>query len=82
MNLPTIGRKKNTSKQKQKSKVQETYIHIHAKCNFFEIHEQVMESKAIERLTSIREVYSTSKVNWKEKGKLVVKTVVVNPKMF
>jgi len=37
------------------------YIHIHAKCNYFEIFEQVPEKKSVARLVRIRENYLWAK---------------------
>lgn len=37
------------------------YIHIHAKCNYFEIFEIVPESRSVERLIKIRNNYLWSK---------------------
>ena len=64
-----------------------TYIHIHAKCPYFEIFELVPEKKAEGKLTAIRknfEWYNT-KSNMKlphGEANLVVKTIVNNPTLF
>ena len=57
------------------------YIHIHAKCNSFEIFEQVTEKKAVGRLRDIKTNFSALKQRWEHKfdDKLVVKTKLVNP---
>lgn len=60
----------------------EKFIHIHAKCNAFEIFEQVPEKKAVQRLTRIRRNFE-----WclnRPNGyldHLTVKTIVVNPEL-
>lgn len=60
----------------------EKFIHIHAKCNAFEIFEQVPEKKAELRLKKIRNnfIWSQSRSNFKD-DHLVVKTIVVNPEL-
>jgi len=60
----------------------EKFIHIHAKCNAFEIYEQVPEVKAVNRLIRIRNSFKwangrPNNIN----DKLVVKTLVVNPEL-
>lgn len=57
-------------------------IHIHAKCNAFEIFEQVVESKAVYRLNRIKSMFLFAKNRNKMiDDKLKVKTVVVNPEL-
>lgn len=58
----------------------EKFIHIHAVCKAFEIHEQVKEEKAVQRLVKIRNNF----LNLKQRpqnldDKLTVKTILVNP---
>lgn len=55
-------------------------IHIHAKCDQFEIFEVVPESKAVRRLVSIRNLFEESKVRLIDK--LNVKTIVINRPLF
>ena len=57
------------------------YIHIHAKCNSFEIFEQVSESKAVRRLTTIRNNFLMLKRHREGGDNLSVKTRVVNPEL-
>lgn len=54
-------------------------IHIHAKCNAFEIFEQVSEDIAVQRLTDIRDGFIKLRIDEEEKGNLVVNTTLVNP---
>jgi hypothetical protein len=59
-------------------------IHIHAKCDAFEIWEHIAESKAYSRLLNIRKAfvqYQSSKGH-QYTGSLVVNIVVVNPTLF
>jgi len=58
----------------------EKFIHIHAKCNAFEIFEQVPEKRAVQRLIKIRRNFEWS-LNRREyrEDHLTVKTIVVNP---
>lgn len=58
----------------------EKIIHIHAKCEAFEIFEQVPEVQAVQRLINIRNNFRKLK-NRKQfySDELVVKTLVVNP---
>ena len=58
-------------------------IHIHAKCPAFEIFEIVPEGKAVARLVDIRDGFTKSidRVENIFDGSLVVKIVVVNPKL-
>lgn len=42
-------------KTKMKKKLCLKYVHIHAKCEYFEIFEQVEESKSVERLLEIKQ---------------------------
>lgn len=56
------------------------YIHIHAKCNTFEIFEQVCQSKAVGRLIKIRNMFEWQQRR-KDCGTLSVKTIVVNPEL-
>lgn len=57
------------------------YIHIHAKCNSFEIFEQVCESKAVRRLVTIRNNFQMLKRHREGGDNLSVKTRVVNPEL-
>jgi len=54
------------------------FIHIHAKCNAFEIHEQVKEKFAVRRLVNIRENFRILKRR-NVSDKLTVSTKLVNP---
>ena len=58
------------------------FIHIHAKCEAFEIFEQVEEKKAVSRLIKIRNNFRWSR-NRPSFGNdhLVVKTIVINPEL-
>jgi hypothetical protein len=65
------------------------YIHIQARCNAFEIFEQVTEGKSVKRLIQIKNLFNSigtfekifdTKVR-KGDDKLVVKTIVVNPEL-
>lgn len=57
-------------------------IHIHAKCESFEIFEQVPEKIAVKRLTNIRNSFSSLKSRvGRGDDKLLVKTCVVNPEL-
>lgn len=60
----------------------EKFIHIHAKCNAFEIFEQVPEKKSFSRLIKIRNMFLNEERRSKKAGKLSVKTIVVNPELF
>lgn len=57
------------------------YVHIHAKCQAFEIFEQVPEKKAVSRLKNIRQNFEESSFRNRRKftDNLVVKTIIVNP---
>lgn len=57
------------------------YVHIHAKCQAFEIFEQVPEKKAVSRLKNIRQNFEESSFRNRIKftDNLVVKTIIVNP---
>lgn len=55
------------------------YIHIHAKCEAFEIFEQVCESKAVSRLIKIRNMFKWAQNRNHPTGTLSVKTKLVNP---
>ena len=59
------------------------YIHIHAKCQAFEIFELVSESKATDRLIKIRETFKSSREKFISQfdDKLFVSTVKVNPEL-
>lgn len=59
----------------------EKYIHIHAKCQAFEIFELVSESNATKRLIQIRETFKSSREKFLSKfdDELSVKTKLVNP---
>lgn len=58
----------------------EKFIHIHAVCKAFEIHEQVKEEKAVQRLIKIRNNFRwTQGRPGNDNDKLVVKTILVNP---
>lgn len=60
----------------------EKFIHIHAVCKAFEIHEQVKESKAVSRLIKIRNNFTWSQNRGEStipNDNLVVKTKLVNP---
>ena len=66
----------------------EKIIHIHAKCDAFEIFEQVSEKKSVSRLRTIKNMFNStdrfgglnSKRSFRvNEDKLVVKTCVVNP---
>ena len=52
-------------------------IHIHAKCDKFEIFEIKPANKAVQRLIKIRDLFT----GLKYAGNLVVKTVVINPEL-
>lgn len=58
-------------------------VHIHAKCNAFEIYEQIPEEKAVNRLIRIRRNFEWFK---NRKGfiddHLTVKTKLVNPEFM
>jgi hypothetical protein len=58
-------------------------IHIHAKCDAFEIWEQVPEKKAVQRLIKIRNNFKwwSNRGHPYDAGNLVVKTIVVNPEL-
>ena len=58
----------------------EKFIHIHAKCNAFEVFEQIPEKKAVQRLTQLRRNFewSLNRQQFRE-DHLTVKTLVVNP---
>jgi len=60
----------------------EKFIHIHAKCEAFEIFEQVPEKKAELALKKIRNnfTWSKSRPNFFN-DHLTVKTLVVNPEL-
>jgi hypothetical protein len=60
----------------------ERFIHIHAKCEAFEVFEQIPEGKAVNRLIKIRRNFEWSKnrTGFRE-DKLSVKTIVVNPEL-
>lgn len=58
----------------------EKIIHIHAKCEAFEIWEQVPEKKAVRRLINIRKNFTNLKNRSQYyNDSLIVKTLVVNP---
>lgn len=58
----------------------EKIIHIHAKCEAFEIFEQVPEKKAVRRLINIRANFKQLKNRTQFFDDiLVVKTLLVNP---
>lgn len=59
------------------------YIHIHAKCQAFEIFELVEESKVIKRLKTIRDAFEFSRKKFMEKfdDNLWVSTIKVNPEL-
>lgn len=66
-------------------------IHIHAKCNLFEIHEQLPEGKVVQRLKRIRRMFlyrdiptkgRSSRIFRDNAGQLIVKTRLVNPELF
>lgn len=59
------------------------YIHIHAKCDAFEIFEQVCESKAVRRLINIRTNFRKMQEHYggDVAGNLVVNTRLVNPEL-
>lgn len=69
----------------------EKLIHIHAKCNSFEIFEQVPERKAVQRLEVIKRMFlygatfvrsGRRKIVFKNpNGTLRVKTCLVNPEL-
>ena len=56
----------------------EKFIHIHAKCEAFEIFEQVKEDKAVSRLIKIRSMFNHAQKR-RRAGQLVVKTILANP---
>ena len=56
----------------------EKIIHIHAKCEAFEIWEQVPEKRAVRRLINIRKNFTNLKNRFRNDN-LTVKTIVVNP---
>lgn len=57
-------------------------IHIHAKCDAFEIYEVVEEKRAVPRLQKIRNMAIWSENHRKASiGTLIVKTGVVNPEL-
>lgn len=60
----------------------ERFIHIHAKCEAFEIFEQVPEKKAELALKKIRNnfIWSVARPRFKN-DHLKVKTIVVNPEL-
>ena len=61
----------------------EKIIHIHAKCTYFEIHEQVPEKRAVTRLVRIRNNYNWCKRrNGSREEGLIVKTRIVNPEFM
>ncbi len=62
-----------------KIKSMKRIIHIHAKCDQFEIFEVIPERKAVCRLLRIRLLFEGSKNRFIDK--LVVKTIVVNPEL-
>jgi len=55
----------------------EKMIHIHAKCDQFEIFEIVPEKKCVQRLKTIRDMFKN-----RYSDKLVVKTQIHNPTLF
>ncbi len=58
------------------------FIHIHAKCEAFEIFEQVEEKKAVSRLQKIRANFlNLTRRPQFINDKLVVKTLVINPEL-
>ena len=58
----------------------EKIIHIHAKCEAFEIWEQVPEKRVVSRLINIRKNFvNLKKRTWFCNDKLTVNTIVVNP---
>lgn len=58
------------------------FIHIHAKCDSFEIFEQVPQNKAVRRLENIKKNFQQLKSHHKSiTDKLSVKTRVVNPEL-
>ncbi len=70
-------------------------IHIHAKCDQFEIFEQLPENKAVARLRLIKKMFNytgdlitvgTKNLGFKkirnDSDKLIVKTKLVNPTLF
>lgn len=58
----------------------EKIIHIHAKCEAFEIWEQVPEKRVVSRLINIRKNFVNLKNRtWFCNDKLTVNTIVVNP---
>lgn len=61
-----------TKKQKPYPRI----VHIHAKCNAFEVWEHIPENKAVRRLIQIRSYKRAYE------DKLVVNTVVINPTLF
>ena len=70
---------KKTTKPKKIEKI----IHIHAKCNAFEIHENLPQEKALSKLLSIKDMFLWSKKKpGYEFDKLSVKTGVFNPTLF
>lgn len=60
----------------KKQKPEQRIVHIHAKCDAFEVWEHIAENKAIRRLIQIRSYKRLFE------DKLTVNTVVVNPTMF
>jgi len=56
-------------------------IHIHAKCNAFEVYEVVPENKAVQRLVRIRNNFKFTQGHYEKapQDHLTVKTGVVNP---
>lgn len=65
----------------------ERLIHIHAKCDSFEIFEQLPEEKSFKRLEAIKKMFLYGgefvqfgrKKTFFPKGNLVVNTILVNP---
>lgn len=56
-------------------------IHIHAKCNAFEVFEVVPEKKAVSRLNRIKRNFIFAQGHFLTSDHLVVKTGVVNPEL-
>lgn len=44
-------------KKQENKKPQPKYVHIHAKCDFFELFEQVLESKSVQRCKEIKKMF-------------------------
>lgn len=65
-----------------KSNAPQKIIHIHAKCEAFEVYEQVPENKSVSRIIRIRNNFEwASRRIGVDAGKLTVKTAVINPEL-